>query len=34
MPPRGHPTQRVLISAHNRDELAQALANVEGQYNL
>ena len=34
MPPRGHPTQRVLISAPNRDELAQALANAEGQYDL
>jgi len=34
MPPRGHPTQRVLISAPNRAELAQALANAEGQYDL
>jgi hypothetical protein len=34
MPPRGHPTQRWLISARDLDELAHALAEVEGQYDL
>jgi hypothetical protein len=32
MPPRGHPIQHVLISAQDPDELAQALAEVEGRY--
>lgn len=31
MPPRDHPTQRVLIAADNLHELAQRLAQAEGQ---
>jgi hypothetical protein len=31
MPPRGHPTRRGLISARDLGELAQSLAEAEGQ---
>jgi hypothetical protein len=31
LPPRGHPTQRELISASDADQLAQRLAEVEGR---
>jgi hypothetical protein len=32
MPPRGHPTQRELISARDLDQLAWALAEAEEQH--
>jgi len=34
MPPRGHPTRRELISAHDLNELAQSLAEAEEQHDL
>jgi hypothetical protein len=33
MPPRGHPTQYELITAHDAEELAQRLAEAEEQHN-
>jgi hypothetical protein len=34
MPPRGHRTQHHLISARDLDQLAQRLAEIEGQHDL
>jgi hypothetical protein len=34
MPPRGHPTLRDLICAHDLDELALSLAQAERQHDL
>jgi hypothetical protein len=34
MPPRGHPTLRDLICAHDLDELSHSLAQAERQHDL